>query len=72
MLIAIALVMDGSVLGALFGAGRNEGGLGLGVALAVGILGAALTVVFAAIRWWRRTQCGSFRSGDEFCASPSP
>ncbi len=49
VLIAIALMMDGGVLGALFGAGSDMGGLGLGVALAVGFLGAAVTVVFAAI-----------------------
>jgi hypothetical protein len=49
VLVAIGLMVGGSVLGALFGAGSDMGGLGLGLGLALGIVGAAFMLVFAVI-----------------------
>jgi hypothetical protein len=68
VLIAIALMVGGSVLGALVGAGTNTGRLGLGFGMALGILSATVMFVFAVIaaaagygvwnlREWGRVLC---------------
>ena len=49
VLLAVALMVGGSLLGAMFGAGGHRSIGGMGVGLFIGILGAVFTLVFAVI-----------------------
>ena len=71
VVLAIFLVVGGSVVGAMFGAGHG-GPAGLGLGLLVGVLGGAFVLVFALIAIVAGYGVWTSANGDASCVSCWP